>query len=193
MLFGGHLRPFSGFKETVDLYPLFWCTFSQISWFLMIFGHFNRKWTFWTTFEDLTTSSPKNPVILTNFDHFGPLWGSWREAAARPLTSCLWAEGPTQSLSNPCPDLKFWSFWPLFLLKKSIFVILPIRGQWKCHFDPILTSFEPSWAQLFGPWPKCAYLYPLAGRTLEGPSGTLNLTWFWPFWTPLRVLEGGCG
>ena len=23
MLFGGHLRPFSGFKETVDLYPLF--------------------------------------------------------------------------------------------------------------------------------------------------------------------------
>ena len=89
--------------------------------------------------------------------------------------------------------LKFWSFWPLFLLKSQFFCHLPIRGQWKCHFDPILTHFEPSWAQTFGPWPKCAYLGPLPwmdlGGTLRDPILTLILTILDPFWGSW----GGCG
>ena len=93
----------------------------------------------WRTLRD-----PNLTLIFTILD---PFWGSWREVAARPhyraafgLRTC---SDPSQTHAR---DLKFWSFWPLFLLKKSIFVILPIRGQWKCHFDPILTHFEPSWA-----------------------------------------------
>ena len=96
------------------------------------FSKFRDFWWFWTIFNrkmDIldhfwgpqTASSPKvtiylplspwtlsgpaqNPVILTYFASFwDPFWGSWREVAARPRTSCLWAGGPVCSLSNPCP------------------------------------------------------------------------------------------
>ena len=116
---------------------------------------------------------PEFDLILTILD---PFWGSWREVAARPRTSCLWVGGPVWSLSNPCPKPQILVILTTFPIEKVNFVILPIRGQWKCHFDPILTPF---WALLnpnFGLPPKCAYLYPLSWRTLEGPWGTL----FWP-------------
>ena len=63
-------------------------------------------------------------------------------------------------------------------MKKSIFVILPIRGQWKCHFDPILTPF---WAlpkpKFWLPGKNCLFR-PLPGWTLEGPRGDPQI---WPY------------
>ena len=95
-------------RETVDLYPLFWCTFSQISWFLMILDHFNRKMDildhFW---GPLTASCPKvtiylpltpwtlskpvktlsKPYFLTTFGP--PLRVQWEVADIRPSKMAL--------------------------------------------------------------------------------------------------------
>ena len=136
------------------------------------------KVTIYLPLSPWTLSGPvKNLLFWPNFASFWtPFEGpGWRlrlgpVQAAFGLEDLLWAS------QTHARDPKFWSFWPLFLLKKSIFVILPIRGQWKCHFDPILTPFWALLSPNFGTWPKCAYLYPLPGWTLEGPSGTL----FWP-------------
>ena len=165
--------------------------FRDFWWFLVIF---NRKmdildlfWgpqtascpkvTIYLPLAPWTLSKPvKNPSKPLFWPLLDPFWGSWREAAARPRTSCLWAGGPAQSLSNPCPGPQILVILTTFPIEKSIFVILPIRGQWKCHFDPILTSFWALLSPNLWPWPKCAYLGPLPGWTLEGPSGTL----FWP-------------
>ena len=58
-----------------------------------------------SAFKPMDLSGPaQNPVILTLIlTILDPFCGSWREAAARPRTSCLWAGGPAQSRSNPCP------------------------------------------------------------------------------------------
>ena len=112
-------------------------------------AHFSKFRDFWWF---LVIFNRKMDIL----DHF---WG--------PLT----ASSPKVTIYLPL------SPWTLSgPLKKSIFVILPIRGQWKCHFDPILTPFWALLSQTFGLWPKCAYLGPLPGWTLEGPWGSPNLT-----------------
>ena len=151
------------------------------------FSKFRAFWWFWTIFNrkmdildlfwgPLTASSPKvtiylplalwtlskpvkNPLktpILTILD---PFWGSWREVAARPRTSCLWAGGPAQSLSNPCPGPQILVILTTFPIEKGNFCHFAYQGSVKCHFDPILTPF---WARLslnFSLLPKCAYLF----------------------------------
>ena len=72
MLFGGHLRPFSGFKETVDLYLCFDAHFSKFRDFWWFWTIFNRKWTFWTTFEDLNSLLSKSHDISA-FNPMDPL------------------------------------------------------------------------------------------------------------------------
>ena len=84
---------------------------------------------------------PKFDHILTILD---PFWGSWRRLRLGHVQAAFGLEDLFEASQTHAQNLKFWLFWPLFLLKKSIFVILPIRGQWKCHFDLILT---PNWAQ----------------------------------------------
>ena len=149
--------------------------FRDFWWFLVIFNrkmdildHFwgpltasSPKVTIYLPLTPRTLSKPvKNPLKTPIFDHFGPLG----------------LEDLLRASQTHARDLQFWSFWPLFLLKKSIFVILPIRGQWKCHFDPILTPFWALLSPNFGPWPKMCLFVPFAWRDLEGPWGTL----FWP-------------
>ena len=80
-----------------------------------------------------------------------------------------------------------------FPIEKVNFVILPIRGQWKCHFDPILTPF---WA-LLSPnlWPpaKMCLFWPTAlegpWRDLTGPQFDPNFDHFGPFEGPERRLR----
>ena len=175
--------------------------FRDFWWFLVIF---NRKMDILDLFwGPLTASSPKVTIYLplaswTSQDLlktlskplFWPFWtpfeGPERRLRLGPLRAAFGLEDLLRASQTHARDPKFWSFWTIFLLKMSIFVIFPIkksildhfaiRSTGKCHFDPILTLF---WALLslnFGSWPKCAYLFPLSGWTLEGPWGTPNLT-----------------
>ena len=57
-----------------------------------------------------TLRDPKFDLKLTIWT---PFEGPGGRLQLDPRTSCLWAGGPAQSLTNPCRDLKFWSFWPL--------------------------------------------------------------------------------
>ena len=129
-----------------------------------LFSKFRDFWWFWTIFNrkmDIldpfwgpqTASCPKVTIYLPltqgpsqdllktllfwpNFHHFGtPFEGPGRRLRLDPVQAAFGLEdlfGPSKTHAR---TLKFWSFWPLFLLKKSILVILPIKGQWKCHFD----------------------------------------------------------
>ena len=77
-------------------------------------------------------------------------WGSWREAAARPCTSCLWGWKDLPEPLKPMPkgSVKM-PFWP--------------------YFDPILSPPEP---KCFGPFGGQMCLFgPLPWR---GPWGTLR-------------------
>ena len=139
--------------------------FRDFWWFLVIF---NRKMDildhFW---GPQTASCPKVTIylplsprtqdllktllfwpILTILD---PFWGSWREAAARPLTSCLWAGGPAQSLTNPCPGPQILVILTTFPIEKVNFCHFAYQGSVKMpfwpYFDPILSPPEPK------PWP----------------------------------------
>ena len=103
--------------------------------------------------------------ILIILDPFEGPGGGCARPCELPLgwRTCL-------DLSNPCPGPQILVILTTFPIEKSI-LSFAYQGQWKCHFDPILTPFEPSWAQTFGP-AKCAYLGPLPWwtlRTLEGP------------------------
>ena len=148
------------------------------------------KVTIYLPFTQRTLSGPaQNPVIFwPNFDHFGPLWGSWREAAARPLTSCLWAGGPVWTSQTHAQDLKFYyldhfSYW------KVNFGHFAYQGQWNAIltlFWPILSPPEPK----FWPWTKCAYLFPLPGWTL---GGTLRDPKFDLYFDHLDPFEGPWG
>ena len=134
----------------------------------------------------------RDPNFWPNFDHFGPLWGSWRGRlwAKGHLQSCLWAGGPVWSLSNPCPKPQILVILDHFSKKKVNFVILPIRGSVKMPFWPY---FDPFWALLSPePWPpaKMCLFWPIALEGLEDPQGPY-FDLIWPFWTPLRVLRGG--
>ena len=191
----------------------------------------------WRDLED-----PKFDPILTILD---PFEGSWGRLQLGPHASCLWAGGPAQSLTNPClgpqilailttfgPPVRpqkwphFGPFWPLKPHDLAIcsvqigpFWRLLTQTLWKCQFWPILVifllkksilsfclsgvsenailtlfwpHFEPSWPQLLAPGqnvPICSPCLEGPWRDLEGPWGTPNLTLFWPFWTPLRVLR----
>ena len=132
------------------------------------------------------------PFLTLNLTILDPFWGSWMEAAADPLRAAFGLEDLLRASQTHARDPKFWSFWPLFLLK-SQFLSFCLSGSVKMPFWPY---FDPIWALLspnLWPWPKCAYLGPLPGWTLEGPWGTLNLTCFDHFGPLLRVLEGCCG
>ena len=176
--------------------------FRDFWWFLVILienGHFGpllrTSNSLLPKSHDISAFNPKdlsgpaqNPVIfdliLTILD---PFWGSWGRLRLGSVRAAFGLEdllraSQTHGTSN-FGHFDHFSYW------KVNFVILPIRGQWKCHFDPILSPPEPN----LWPLAKMCLFRPTAGWTLEGPSGTPNLTLFWPFWTPLRVLEGGCG
>ena len=129
----------------------------------------------WRTLRD-----PNLTLILTILD---PFWGSWREAAARPRTSCLWVGGPVWSLKTHARDLNFGHF-DHFSYWKSQFCHFAYQGQWKCHFDPILTPFEPSWAKPLVPGQMCLFR-PTARMDLGGTLGTQIWPYFdhfGPFW-----------
>ena len=126
----------------------------------------------------------KTLLFWPNFDHFGPLLRVLEEAAARPVQAAFGLEDLFGASQTHARTSNFGHL-TTFPIEKVNFVILPIRGQWKCHFDPILSPPEPKPLALA----KMCLFGPLPGWTLEGPSGTLNLTLIWPFWTLLRVLE----
>ena len=120
-------------------------------------------------------------LILTILD---PFWGSWREAAARPVQAAfgledLFGASQTHAGTSNFGHFDHFSYW------KSQFLSFCLSGVSE---NAILTLFWALLSPNLWPWPKCAYLGPLPGWTLEGPSGTLNLTLIWPFWI-LRVLE----
>ena len=164
----------------------------------MILDHFNEKWTFWDLWLGTSNSllskttiylplSPTDPLRTCSkpcyFDlilhHLDLLRGPGRTAARSPDTSCLWAGGPAQTLQSHARNLKFWVILTTFPIEKVNFGHFAYQGSVKMPFWPLFwPHFEPSWAQTFGPWPKCVLLGPLPGWTLEGPSGTLNLTYF---------------
>ena len=161
------------------------------------FSKFRDFWWFWTIFNrkmdildhfwgPLTASSPKvtiylplaprtlsgpaqNPVILTYFASLlDPFWGSWREVAARPRTSCLWAGGPAQSLSNPCPGPQILVILTTFPIEKVNFCHFAYQGSVKMpfwpYFDPILSPPEPKFWLLA----KMCLFVPFARKDLGG-------------------------
>ena len=190
MLFEDHLRPFSGFEETVDLYPLFWCTFSQISRFLMILviliGKMNILDHFW---GPLTASCPKVTVYLPlspstlsgpaqnllfwpNFASFWtPFEGPERRLRLGPLRAAFWLEDLFGASQTHTRD-QILVILTTFPIAKVNFCHFAYQGSVKMPFWPYFDPFEPSWAQTFGLSPKCAYLGPLPWRALGGPSGT---------------------
>ena len=94
-----------------------------------------------------TLEGPSGTILTLILTILGPLWGSWREDAARPTKLPLgWRD--LLRPHKPMPRTsEFWSFWPLFLLK-SQFCHFTYQGQWKCHFDPIFDQFDPSLERL---------------------------------------------
>ena len=172
------------------------------------FRDFDDFWSFliekWRTSDSLLSKSPdisafnpKDPLrtcskpcyfdlILTILD---PFWGSWREVAVRPRTSCLWAGGPVWSPLKPCPGPQILVILTTFPIEKVNFCHFAYQGSVKMPFWPY---FDPFWALLsrnLGLLPKCAYLGPLPWRDLGGPSGTLFWPYFDHFGPLLRVLE----
>ena len=84
----------------------------------------------------VTIYLPLNPRALlrtlTYFHHFGtPFEGPGGRVAARPRTSCLWAGGPAQSLTNPCPG-------PQILVILTTFgpPVRPRKWPYFAHFGP---------------------------------------------------------
>ena len=81
-----------------------------------------------------------------------------------------------------------------FPIEKVNFCHFAYQGQWKCHFDPILTSFWALLSPTFWPWPKCAYCSPLSrrdlGGTLRDPNLTPNFDHFGPLWGSWRLQLG---
>ena len=94
---------------------------------------------------------PWDPKFDLIFDHFGPLWGSWRRLQLDPLRAAFGLKDLLRASQTHARDLKFWSFWPLFLLQ-SQFLSFCLSGVSE---NAILTLF---W-HLSPPEPK-----PLASR-----------------------------
>ena len=145
------------------------------------------KVTIYLPLTPRTCSGPaQNPVILTLIlTILGPFEGP-EEAAARPVRAAFGLEDLHRA-SQTHAGTSNLAILTTFPIEKSIFVILPIGGQWKCHFDPILTPF---WA-LLSPnlWPpaKMCLFWPISPEgtfwgTLRDPILTLILTILDPFW-----------
>ena len=154
-----------------------------------IFGHFDH-FSYWkkSILDHLVRStgnailtlfwpilSPPEPNFLASvkFAYLFPMpgfWTLWGPREGWGPTSCLWAEDLPRA-GKPMP-------------KPQILVILTTFDIFEkvdfCH----LTQFEPSWAQPF-PGKMCPFA-PLLKGLLVGPWGDLNLTLFWPFWTPFE-------
>ena len=79
--------------------------------------------------------------------------------------SCLWAGGPAQSLSNPCPGPQILVILTTFPIEKSILSFC-LSGSVKMpfwpYFDPILSPPEPN-------------LWPLAKMCLFRPTARMDL------------------
>ena len=116
--------------------------------------------------------TPLNP-ILTILDPLRVLDGGWWLGPAR---ADFGLEDLLRASQTHAWDLKFWSFWPLFLLK-SQFCHFAYQGSVKMPFWPY---FDPFWAppepKPLAPWPKMCLFRPTARMDLEGPLGTL----IWP-------------
>ena len=112
-----------------------------------------------------------------NLTLFWPFWTILEEVSARPLHELPLGWRTCSEPHKPMPGTSNFGHFDHFSYWKSQFLSFCLSGVSE---NAILTlfwpHFEPSWAQLFWPWPKCAYLFPLSGGTLEGPSGTL----IWP-------------
>ena len=119
----------------------------------------------------------KTLLFWPNFDHFGPLWGSWRRVAdpLGPITAAFGLEGPVWA-PQTMPGPQILVILTTFPIEKVNFCHFAYQGSVKMPFWPYFDPFEPSWGQTFGLSPKCAYLGPLPWRDLGGPSGTL----IWP-------------
>ena len=210
MLFGGHLRPFSGFKETVDLYPLFWCTFFSKFRDFDDFGPFLiEKWTFWTTFwGPLTASCPKSHDISA-FNPKDPLRTCSKPCYFDPILTILdplrvlgeVAAGPNKmplgwrtclDLPKPMPGPSNLVILTTFPIEKSQFCHFAYQGSkmpfWP-YFDPI---FMPSLSPNLWLLAKMLPIFPLCPEKPWRTLRTLILTLIWPFWTPFEGPGGKC-
>ena len=122
-------------------------------------------------------------------------WGPERRLWLGPAWAAFgW--GPAQEPHKPMPGTPNFVGFDHFLHWKSIFVIFAYQGSVKCHFDPILTPFEPLRASKFWPSPNVCLFRPTARmdlwRDLEGtPKLTQNWTSFGPLEGPERRLQLG--
>ena len=132
---------------------------------LMILVILIEKWTFWPLLRtsdsllskspDISAFNPKDPLRTCSkpcyFDPllttFGPLWGSWRRLRLGPVRAAFGLEDLLEP--QTMPGTQILVILTTFPIEKVNFCHFA-QGQWKCHFDPILTPFEPSWAQTFG-------------------------------------------
>ena len=192
------------FGATYDLLVVLrkpWICTSVLMHFLANFCDFDdfgpfliEKMTFWTPLRtsnsllskshDISAFNPRTLFRTCSkpcyfdliFHHFGTPLRVLGGGCGWTRTSCLWAGGPVWTFQNPCLDPQILVILTTFPIEKSQFCHFAYQGQWKCHFDPILTSF---WA-LLSPnlWllAKMCLFVPFVRRDLEGPSGTL----IWP-------------
>ena len=114
----------------------------------------------------------KTLLFWPNFDHFGTLWGSWGRLASPAKWAAFGLEDLLRALANPCLGPQILVILTTFPIEKVNFCHFAYQGQWKCHFDPILTPFWALLSPNFDPSPKCAYLFALEGpwRTLRDPN-----------------------
>ena len=114
--------------------------------------------------------------IWPYFDHFGPPFeGPGGRLRLGPVQAAFWLEdlfvaSQTHARSSNFGYFDHFSYW------KVNFAILPIRGQWKCHFDPILTPFWALLSLTFWPLAKMCLFVPFARRDLGGTLRDPNLT-----------------
>ena len=110
------------------------------------------------------------------FHHFGtPFEGPERRLRLGPLRAAFGLEDLLRASQTHARDPKFWNFCHL-----------PIRGQWKCHFDPILSPPRPK----FWPPAKMCLFVPFVrmdlGGTLRDPKFDPILTILDLFWGSLE-------
>ena len=129
---------------------------------------------------------PRDPnltLILTILDPFEGPGGRLRLGPAR---AAFGLEDLLEPL-KPMPGTSNFGHFDHFSYWKVNFVILPIRVSENAILTLFWPHFEPSWAQTFGLWPKCAYLGPLPWRDL---GGTLEGPQIWPYFDHFDPFEG---
>ena len=162
----GHLRPLVVFRKPWSRQVWKFCFDAHLANFVIFddFGHFNRKMDILDHFEDLDSllskshdisafnpRTPRDPQNSCYFDlnfvlFLDPFEGPGGGLHS-PCTSCLLV-GVTCSgaLTNPWPGTPNFGHFDHFSHWKVNFCHFAHQRSVKCHFDPILTPFEPSWA-----------------------------------------------